>query len=37
MLGVFANNHYFTFALNDLTFFANLFYRRSDFHLDFTS
>ena len=32
MLRVFANNHYFTFALNDFTFFANLFYGWFYFH-----
>jgi hypothetical protein len=32
VLGIFANNHYFSLALNDLAFFANRFYGRSYFH-----
>ena len=32
MLGVFANNHYFAFSLDDFALLANLFYRRPYFH-----
>ena len=32
MLGVLANNHYFTFSLDDFALFANLLYGRLNFH-----
>ena len=32
MLGVFADNHYFTFSLDDFALFANLLYGRLNFH-----
>ena len=32
MLGVFADNHYFAFSLNDLALFANLFYGWFNLH-----
>ena len=32
MLGVFADNHYFAFSLNDFALFANLFYGWFNLH-----
>ena len=32
VLGVFADNHYFTFSLDDFALFANLLYGRLNFH-----
>ena len=34
MFGIFTNNHYTTFSLDDSAFFTHGFYRGSDFHCD---
>lgn len=34
MLGIFTNHHNLALALNDFTFFANRFNRRSDLHVN---